>query len=259
MEALRAADDLWWVDSEPEMDRPPFIASDERRMQVRAYNRWSRRLKGRAYPSIADLRDDAEGLGDHGVVLDFSAGPANPAVVYLGDALRAECGLSRDPMTVADVPPRSLLSRLTDHYLRIIANRAPIGFEAEFTSQRGLNTLYRGVLMPCSSDDVTIDFIYGVINWKEMADVETAAGLELEMGSVFAPAELPASGTETAPARPDAIDAARAAPALAYVPLASESDEFVMLLARRDPAGDMAIIARMPADQRLVESIARTL
>jgi hypothetical protein len=35
------------------------------------------------------------------------------------------------------VPSRSLLSRLTDHYLQIIANSAPIGFEAEFVGQRG--------------------------------------------------------------------------------------------------------------------------
>jgi hypothetical protein len=43
------------------------------------------------------------------------------------------------------VPSRSLLSRLTDHYLQIIANRAPIGSKAEFVSQRGVNTMYRGI------------------------------------------------------------------------------------------------------------------
>ena len=43
--------------------------------------------------------------------------------------------------TIADVPSRSLLSRLTDHYLQIIANRAPIGFEAEFVNQRSENDL----------------------------------------------------------------------------------------------------------------------
>ena len=34
--------------------------------------------------------------------------------------------------TISDVPSRSLLSRLTDHYMQIIANRSPVGFEAEF-------------------------------------------------------------------------------------------------------------------------------
>src|SRR5690606_18840760 len=82
----------------------------------------------------------------------------------------------------ADVPPRSLLSRITDHYMQILANQAPIGFEAEFVNQRGTTILYRGILLPFSSDDETIDFIYGVINWKEMADQRTADALLLEIG-----------------------------------------------------------------------------
>jgi len=74
-----------------------------------------------------------------------------------------------------------LLSRLTDHYLQIIANRAPIGFEAEFVNARGHNTLYRGILMPFSSHEDTIDFIYGVINWKELVDDATQAKLNGEL------------------------------------------------------------------------------
>jgi hypothetical protein len=59
--------------------------------------------------------------------------------------------------------------------MQIIANRAPIGFEAEFVNQRGANICYRGILMPFSSDGDTIDFIYGVINWKT---VDAAAAAE---------------------------------------------------------------------------------
>ena len=60
---------------------------------------------------------------------------------YIGGAIREECGLDDSMRTIADVPSRSLLSRLTDHYLQIIANRAPVGFEAEFDNQRGDNDL----------------------------------------------------------------------------------------------------------------------
>ncbi|MEQ1548538.1 MAG: hypothetical protein ABL918_07815 [Chakrabartia sp.] len=153
------------------VDAPPAIGTDERRMHVRAYNYWVSLLDGRAYPSIEDLEpDNLEDFGPHSVLLDFSTGAASPAVAFLGESLRTECDLPADIASVADVPSRSLLSRLTDHYLQIIANRAPIGFEAEFVNQRGNNTMYRGILMPFSSDDDTIDFIYGVINWKEVAD-----------------------------------------------------------------------------------------
>jgi hypothetical protein len=145
------------------------IGTDERRMHVRAYNYWVSLLDGRDYPSIEDL--DPASITDfapHSVLLDFTAGRDNPSTPYIGTAIREECGLGQDVTQIEQVPSRSLLSRLTDHYLQIIANRAPIGFEAEFVNQRGRSICYRGILMPFSSDGDTIDFIYGVINWKDI-------------------------------------------------------------------------------------------
>jgi hypothetical protein len=163
-------------------DRPIDIGTDERRMHVRAYNHWVSLLRGRAYPSIEDLDpDNIADFGPHSVLLDFSKGIEDPAIRYLGRALREETSVDPIITHVAQVPSRSLLSRLTDHYLQIIANRAPIGFEAEFVGTRGHNTLYRGILMPFSSDEDTIDFIYGVINWKELVDAETQARLNAEI------------------------------------------------------------------------------
>lgn len=153
------------------IDPPPGVGNDERRMHVRAYNYWVSLLGGRAYPSIEDLDpSNMDDFGPHSVLLDFTGGADNPTITYLGRAIREECDLDPEVATLDQVPSGSLLSRLTDHYLQIIANRAPIGFEAEFVNERGNNTAYRGILMPFSSDDDTIDFIYGVINWKEIAD-----------------------------------------------------------------------------------------
>ncbi|MFP5329763.1 MAG: hypothetical protein ACLGHC_06460 [Alphaproteobacteria bacterium] len=143
------------------------IGTDERRMHVRAYNYWVSLLDGRDYPSIEDLEPaDLVDFAPHSVLLDFTCDRENPATPYVGAAIKEECGLETEVRTIADVPSRSLLSRLTDHYMQIIANRAPVGFEAEFVNQRGDNLCYRGILMPFSSDGDTIDFIYGVINWK---------------------------------------------------------------------------------------------
>jgi hypothetical protein len=151
------------------------IGTDERRMHVRAYNYWVSLLDGRDYPSIEDLEPaDVTDFAPHSVLLDFTSGPDNPATPYLGTAIRQECGLDSEIRTIDDVPARSLLSRLTDHYMQIIANRAPVGFEAEFVNQRGDNICYRGILMPFSSDGDTIDFIYGVINWKTVAEPAAA-------------------------------------------------------------------------------------
>jgi hypothetical protein len=170
------------VSGDAAIEAPPMIGSDERRMHVRAYNFWVSLLDGRAYPAIEDIEpSEIPDFGPNSVLLDFSTGSETPTISFLGDLLREECNLPATVDSVADVPARSLLSRLTDHYLQIIANRAPIGFEAEFVNHRGNNTMYRGILMPFSSDDDTIDFIYGVINWKEVAEPELSEKIGLEL------------------------------------------------------------------------------
>ncbi len=168
---------------------PPVVEGDERRMHVRAYNHWVSLLRGRQYPSIADL--DAAGnddFGPHSVVLDFSRGIDQPAIAFLGAALARECEMQQGAHELAEVPPRSLLSRLTDHYMQIIANRAPVGFEAEFQSARGRQTAYRGILMPYSADGAEIDFIFGVINWKEVAPLAAAEAVISALAEPRAPA-----------------------------------------------------------------------
>ena len=169
-------------DEDAAIEPPPLISVDERRMQVRAYNFWTSQLDGKNYPSIEEL-DPAvvDDFRDYSVLLDFTSGIENPSIDFLGEKLRLECGLDSNISYLDEVPGRSLLSRITDHYLQIIANRAPIGFEAEFVNDRGNTIMYRGILLPYSSDDDTIDFIYGVINWKEAAAEEINASLQLEV------------------------------------------------------------------------------
>ncbi|MDH4744251.1 hypothetical protein OMP43_09515 [Sphingomonas sp. CBMAI 2297] len=231
-------------------DRELAIGTDERRMHVRAYNHWVSLLRGRAYPSIEDLDpDNIMDFGAHSVLLDFSKGVDDPAIRFLGRALREETGLDTSITHVAQVPSRSLLSRLTDHYLQIIANRAPIGFEAEFVGTRGHNTLYRGILMPFSSgtdaEEDRIDFIYGVINWKELVDAETQAKLEAEVEEsrrtaprslAAAPvwADGPSAGFDT-PAAPAGEAPAADSPAAVASSLADK-----LLLARESAAAARA-------------------
>ncbi|KQX19087.1 MULTISPECIES: hypothetical protein [unclassified Sphingomonas] len=190
------------VADEPCMDLPPMIGADERRMHVRAYEMWLSLLDGRDYPAIADLDSDALGeFGPYSVLLDFAADRANPSIAYLGRALREEGELGADVATVADVPARALLSRLTAHYAEILENRAPVGFEAEFVSHRGQPMLYRGILMPYSSDGRAIDLVHGVINWKETAEQALSPDILHAITTAFA-----------GPARPPAATPAEAAP-----------------------------------------------
>ncbi|MET0363638.1 MAG: hypothetical protein ABW169_03195 [Sphingobium sp.] len=172
------------LDSEPDvaMEAPPMVRFDERRMHVRAYNYWTSLLGERRFPSIEELNPaEIEDFGSHSVLVDFTGGIDDPAIAFVGSALVRECGVDQSLARVSEVPPRTLLSRLTDHYLQIIANQAPIGFEAEFTNQRGAEILYRGIMMPFSSHDDGIDFVYGVINWKEVASPALTDDIERAM------------------------------------------------------------------------------
>ncbi|TVV70294.1 hypothetical protein [Sphingomonas solaris] len=261
---------------EPTMDAPPSIGTDERRMHVRAYNYWVSLLHGRSYPAIADL-DPATvpDFGPHGVVLDFAEGAGDPAIPFVGAALREEGGHDQPIRHVSDVPSGSLLSRLTDHIDEIIANHAPIGFEAEFVNQRGRNMMYRGILMPFSADEQAIDAIYGVINWKEAPEESLARALSAEVTQALAmpPLAMPvaspvwADGPNAAPQaggdHPQRFDdegnpighdgnGARArlrlAPARVTVdmpgdPVQGDHDGLVLLVARRDADGRLGILA----------------
>ena len=255
MDSLRGFDEeaALAADDEPAPERPPEIGVDERRMHVRAYNYWVSLLSGRPYPSIQDLDpQNIEDFGPHSVLIDFSQNAEDPKIAYLGRALRAECGVDQAIYAVAEVPSRSLLSRLTDHYMQIIANCAPIGFEAEFVGQRGHNTLYRGILMPLSSNGEAIDFIYGVINWKEMADGETVRGLaeEVDRAAAAQPAAIWADGP-SAEAEAEAAQLAEDEATLSLWPGAGLADR---LAVARGSAGEVAA-----ADQRSRAALYRAL
>ena len=161
---------------------PSPVGQDERRMQVRAFNHWSELLGGQALPHIEDL--EPEFLGDFGpysVLLDFSTGSTTPTVQFIGSELRGECRMHDLVEELGDIPRDSLLARIADNYLKVVSEEGPVSFEDECTNARGQKVAYRGILLPYSSDHDTIDFVYAVINWKEVADSRTADELLAEI------------------------------------------------------------------------------
>jgi hypothetical protein len=248
------------------------IGTDERRMHVRAYNHWVSLLRGRDFPAIEDLEPgDVEDFAGHSVLLDFTCGRDDPAIPYVGNAIRDECGLDDDVRTIADVPSRSLLSRLTDHYMQIIANRAPVGFEAEFENPAGAAICYRGILMPFSSNGEEIDFIYGVINWKRVDAHAPAIDVPVELPRVeFTEPEVgrdeeqplePAHGAEI---EPTDLSAAAESPeegpaAEPHVPFSWEDgpsgDEDVFAAPERLLDADAGLADRLWAARETAESV----
>lgn len=194
MDTLRGIDrdsvdaelDLAGFEDEVASEPPPSVGQDERRMQVRAYNYWAGLLGNHTFPPVTTLLAGAyPDFAENAVLLHFDDGIENPAIAFVGGKLAAECGTESSIERLSQVPGRSLLSRITDHYMQIIANQAPIGFEAEFVNQHGRTILYRGILLPFSSDGLQIDYIMGAINWKELADQATTDELLQAIGQVL--------------------------------------------------------------------------
>ncbi len=190
---------------------PPGIGRDERRMQVRAYNHWLSQIGDGELPAIEDLRPETLGdLGPNGVLIDLTLGIQRPAIIFLGDHLAAECGDEREIFALGDVPSRSLLGQMTEHCLEVVAHHAPVGFDAEFVDQQGQTILYRSILLPYSSDGKAVDFIFGVISWKESCDPAPVQQQEVAeqfdaLSSNYVTSEEPASS----PSLGDLLSAAR--------------------------------------------------
>jgi hypothetical protein len=126
--------------------------------------------------------------------------------------------------------------------------------------------MYRGILMPFSSDGDTIDFIYGVINWKEVADTGTLEQLAREVDRAVASAPSAATSpvwadgpnAEPAPAPADGLPSAMAFGAQPELELDPTLLEDAGLADRLQLARDAAEAAR-GADTRSRAALYRAL
>lgn len=243
------------------------VAPDERRMQVRAYNAWAGMLGEGAVPALADLAPAGHEFSPNAVLLDFSDGAADPAIRHLGERLAEECGTP--VRTLAEVPDGSLLARITEHLARVLADHTPLGFEAESLDRHGATIVYRGILLPFSGDGRTIDFIYGVINWKPLAGGSPSDPLPGEdaLISVGHPvrrddrltvwADGPAGGVD--PDDDETSDRLRGLATAPFAALPADGNEFAVLVARRLPSGEVVLVGEVRDDGELLARATRTL
>lgn len=156
------------------LGQAPIPAADpiERRLQTRAYRYWLTQIEGDEIPAVEDLRPgELEEFGPVGVLVDLTLGASHPAIVYLGERLATECGVSANIFLLDEVPRYSLLSNLTEHCLEVVARRAPLGYDADLAIPGELPILYRSILLPYSSNGATVDFVFGVMSWKRQEPV----------------------------------------------------------------------------------------
>lgn len=148
-------------------DTAAQVQLEERRLQVRDYYCWLDAADGKAFPTLAEMEaSDFPEMLVSSFVLDLREDVLNPQFLHIGDLLVQDCEADTAARikSIADVPPRSLLSRLSEHYLQCFSNRAPIGFEAIYSDLRDDRVKYRGIILPISSNGQEVDYVWGTIN-----------------------------------------------------------------------------------------------
>lgn len=153
-------------------------SSSETRLSRRALLYW-RSLKGRSDTVRLDQFDPLylQDRGSNGFLIDF-IDPADPILRHLGSGLGEEAGLHADNIPLAQLPPGSLVSHVTNVARDALTTAGPVQEECE-VDLGGTTLLYRCVLLPlCSSGD-QFDHVYGIVTWKSLR-TESAATVPLK-------------------------------------------------------------------------------
>lgn len=151
------------------------------RLATRALIWWNSKLDKRRFITINDyLRSAPADIKTYSVVIGLKGAHKSPSILFIGHTLRKASGIDAGASYLDQVPRRSVLSRLTNHYFEVIANRSPMGFEAEFVNDQGRMISYESILLPCAADGREIDHIIGVINWRsdDRGDTDSLETLE---------------------------------------------------------------------------------
>ncbi|MCF8473462.1 MAG: hypothetical protein K9G26_02090 [Emcibacter sp.] len=147
----------------------------ENRITFQLYNYWFGLAENHGIPPLKALTPDAiASYKQNMVLIDLRDPDDEPTLQVVGQVLKQDIDPAEPLKYISDIPRRTMLSRITDHYMQVLANKLPISFDAEFMNKEKEKILYRTILLPFSDDDKTINFILGAIRWISEKDKITA-------------------------------------------------------------------------------------
>jgi hypothetical protein len=172
----------------------------------------------------------------------------------------------------ADARSRSALYRALGHAydFAVAADAEPADY-AEILEDAGLKAQERAPMTPIVKLIFGVDYdktrlteFAAALAYAKRVDVpqgELAAFLDRFSGGLKGVVQ--AERRERRPAaKPDPASAARtalgAAQPIAYLDIDAEGEDFVLLIARREPDGRLAVIAPVPADKPLIDRAVRS-
>lgn len=158
---------------------PVEYTGQEKRITFQLYNCWFRLASDYGIPPLKSLLpEDIAAYKNNMVLIDLRDPENEPTLQVIGQLLNDDLDQDLCLKSIDEIPRRTLLSRITDHYMEVLANKSPISFDAEFKNKNLEKILYRCVLLPFSDDGVNINFILGAIRWiteEELRDAKKTA------------------------------------------------------------------------------------
>jgi len=151
---------------------PVEHTGQEKRITFQLYNYWFGLANDLGIPPLTSLHpEDIAPYKNNMVLIDLRDRESEPTLQVIGQLLIDDLGKDLTLQAISEIPRRTLLSRITDHYMEVLANRTPISFDAEFKNKAKEKILYRGILLPFSDDGEDINFILGAIRWIHEDDL----------------------------------------------------------------------------------------
>lgn len=99
-------------------------------------------------------------------VLKLGANEDEHQFHYFGPELATIFGVDYTGYTLTEALGDVMINNTIGFYEKVIAERTPHSESSEFFSE-GQMVRYRSIILPCSSDDGTIDFLIGTTNYKK--------------------------------------------------------------------------------------------
>lgn len=158
---------------------------DDRRLVARLLNYWADLCGDRQYPDLQDINvSEVREFQSNFFVLAIDVPVHDSRFRYTGDALSADAGRDLKNCPIGAAPAGSLVSCLTSEFGTLLARRAPLGIEGEYVSESGAAKLYRGILLPFSSDGEKIDHVVGAISGTQrMTKLVSVSDSDIEFQS----------------------------------------------------------------------------
>lgn len=156
--------------SENALERPRSIArqrvGSERRLAARALSRWDAARGDRTFPTHAEfLNDDGADFASNMMLIEASETGDRYQIVDAGGELANAFGPDVVGREIDDVLPSSIERGLSFCSTAAIMKK-PIADVGQFVNNSGEELHYRGILMPLSDNQETVNILLGAFSYK---------------------------------------------------------------------------------------------